>query len=101
MCVENNPPAADVVPCKRAGAPLRLRVPWSGRLGELEGRYAAKLPPNFTGWQGYDRFRMEESRGTALSTIFAPDLIVLRRLEGRPLGLESTLILTEALRGAS
>jgi len=100
MWVEYNPPEPDIVPSGRAGAPLRLRVPWQERLEQLDASYEAELRPSLSGWQGYEFPAQGPVHGPASSTIFAPDLVVLRRLEGRLLGLESTLILTEALRGA-
>jgi len=100
MWVEENPPEPDMVPSDRAGAPLRLRVPWQDRLEQLEASYEAELRPSLSGWQGYDSRATKPVRSPSSSTIFAPDLAVLRRLDGRLLGLESTLILTEALRGA-
>jgi CRISPR-associated protein Csb2 len=100
MWVEDNPPEPDMVPSDRAGAPLRLRVPWHERLGQLEAAFESGLRPGPSGWQGYDTPAATLTRAPDSSTVFAPDLVVLRRMGGTPLGLESTLILTEALRGA-
>ncbi len=102
MWVEDNPPVPNLAPTERPGAPMRLRVPWSGRLHELETRYNAELRPTPAGWKGY----AEPTKGTPIpapsGTVFSADLVVLRVVEGsRPLGLESTLMLTEALRGAA
>jgi CRISPR-associated protein Csb2 len=100
MWVESDPPEPDVVPSEGAGAPLRLRVPWRERLGELEGSHEAGLRPNVAGWHGYAPPETVPAPTAPPASAFASDLVVLRRVEGRSLGLESTLILTEALRGA-
>lgn len=100
MWTEDNPPEPNLAPTDRPGAPTRLRVPWPGRLEELEDLYKAELRPNSTGWRSYAAPQAELTSGKTRGTIFSPDLIVLRRLErSTPLGLESTLILIEALRG--
>jgi CRISPR-associated protein Csb2 len=100
MWVESNPPDPNVIPSDRVGARHRLRVPWSERLGQLEAAYEGQLRPGMAGWQGYDVPSAQLTPASIPGTVFAPDLIVLRRVDGRSLGLESTLILTEAVRGA-
>jgi CRISPR-associated protein Csb2 len=101
MWVEDNPPEPNLAPTDQPGAPQRLRVPWPGRMEELQDRYQAELRPNPTGWKGYAKPVRESQAPRFRRTVFSHDLIVLRRLDSRrPLGLESTLLLTEALRGA-
>jgi CRISPR-associated protein Csb2 len=99
MWVEDSPPEPTLVPTNRTNAESHLRVAWSGRLDELQDRYQAGLRPNPTGWQGYSKPPCEPVSAGARTTAFSHELIVLRRTAGgRPLGLESTLLLTEALR---
>jgi CRISPR-associated protein Csb2 len=96
--VEDEPPGASLRPSDRPGACHRLRVPWSGRLEELQGRFEAGLHPSTSGWQGYDKAQEERIEQRIPGTVFAPDLIVLRQTDGPLLGLESTLVLTDTLR---
>lgn len=99
MWVEGEPPPQpEYVPDDRPGAPLRLRVPHDGRLEELPDPDETGLRPPLAGWHGYGPPADFEEEVTVPGPVFAPDLIVLRRVAGRPLGLESTLHLTEALR---
>ncbi len=100
MWVEENPPEPNLAPSDQPGAPQRLRVPWPGRLEELQDRYQSELRPNPTGWKGYSSPQPARIIPQQRRTVFSQDLVVLRRLDSRrPLGLESTLLLTEALRG--
>lgn len=98
--VEAQPPAPEYVPTERPGASLRLRSPYPGRLDELTEFYDAELRPNASGWHGYIRPEPATEELPTVGTVFAPELIVLRRVSGPPLGLESTLLLTETLRRA-
>ena len=100
VTVEDEAPAPTLVPTSR-GAEHRLRVPSPGRLAELEEDFMAPMAPRRPSagiWQGYaapapvERIR---PRGN-----LAGELLVLKRASGRKLGLTSTLLLTEALRGA-
>ena len=72
MWVEGNPPEPDMVPSDRAGAPLRLRVPWQERLEQLEASYKAELQPTRSGWQSYEFPAPKQVHVPASSTIFAP-----------------------------
>lgn len=101
MWVEDNPPPlSDHVPTDRLGTPLRLRVPHPGRLDQLPDPSKTDLRPPLAGWRGYGPPVRSERLRDVPTSVFAPDLIVLRRTSGRPLGLESTLLLSEALRQA-
>jgi CRISPR-associated protein Csb2 len=102
MWVEDNPPQPNLVPTEHPGAPLRLRVPWLGRFEELQTRYQSGLRPIASSWKGYTEPASQTPSPRSQGTVFSPDLVVLRRLENsRPLGLETTLLLAEALRGAA
>ncbi len=101
MWVEDDPPAPNLAPTERPGASTRLRVPWPGRLEELQDLYRAELRPNQSGWKGYAAPQTPPNVAQVRGTVFSHDLVVLRRLDtSRHLALESTLVLTEALRGA-
>ncbi len=97
---EAHPPDPDHVPTDRPGARLRLQVPHPGRLVDLSTSFEAELRPTPAGWHGYGPPRLTEDRPESRRSVFSPDLIVLRRVQGRSLGLESTLLLTETLRRA-
>ena len=99
--IDTNAPAATLVPVDVATPKHRLRVSDSSRLQHLESRYKTGLRPGVSLWQGYgEPPKAIAVPGGAASSIFDSQLIVLRRVEGPRLGLESTLQLTEALRGA-
>jgi len=100
MWVEDRPPDPDHVPTDFPGARLRLRVPHSGRLDDLSTFHEAELRPAPAGWHGYGPPRRSEEASDRRRSVFSPDLVVLRRVAGRSLGLESTLLLTETLRQA-
>jgi len=69
---------------------------------ELRERFDAELRPTPAGWKGYAGHVEKTAASAVKGTVFAPELVVLRCLGGsRPLGLESTLLLTEALRGTA
>ncbi len=102
--VEPKPPPVTLVPVDGVagggGAKHRLRVSGDSRLEHLESRYKAGLRPSAALWQGYgDPPGKNESDKSRADSVFDPNLLILRRLEGPRLGLESTLQLTEALRG--
>jgi CRISPR-associated protein Csb2 len=56
--------------------------------------------PQLDNWQGYSRVDNAPPAETAFSGPFDPDLLILTKEIGRPLGMESTLQLTGALRDA-
>lgn len=98
MWVEDDPPAANLVPVCGL-AKHRLRVPGPGRLNQLVARYEAGLRPTQSLWTGYAPRITERPSRDMPGSSFDDELIVLRQVDGRSFGLESTLRLTEALRG--
>ena len=96
--IEDGPVTPNWVPSEGA-AQLRLRVPGPGRLAHLEERYRRGLRPERARWAGYARPSVEESPEVP-EPVFDTRMLVLRRTEGRLLGLESTLALTDVLRRA-
>jgi CRISPR-associated protein Csb2 len=97
--IESSPPAPTLVPIDGVAARHWLRVPGAGRLDHLVSRYEAGLRPAASLWQGYgapEAATMEQERP---SSRFDADLLILGRVEGPRLGPESSLMLTEALRG--
>lgn len=80
-------------------ASAHLRVSGSGRLALLEASYAAGLRPSPAFQQAYAPHRNLPEARPIPQTCFDESLIVLRKVAGQDLPLESTLALTEALRG--
>lgn len=77
----------------------KLRVIEPGTLQYLEQAFAVGKFPRLDAWYGYRQAGEPDSR--VVPGPFDPNLIILQKLEGRSLGLESTLRLTAALRNAS
>jgi CRISPR-associated protein Csb2 len=77
----------------------KLRVAGSGTLEYLEQSFSAGRYPRLDVWSGYRLAVKEAPRPTPGP--FDSNIIVLQKLEGRSLGLESTLQLTSALRNAA
>jgi CRISPR-associated protein Csb2 len=100
MWVEPEPPQATLVPVDGAAAKHRLRVTGDARLEHLESRYKAGLRPSASLWQEYGDPKAVDYDESLACSVFDHNLLVLRRANGPRLGLESTLQLTEALRGA-
>jgi len=96
--VEPNPPEPNLVPVGDRVARYRLRVSGTGRLVDLKARFEAGLRPTSSLWIGYERPQPAETATAVPQTCFDSNIVVLRCIEGRPLGLESTLLLTQALR---
>ncbi|MES2739013.1 MAG: type I-U CRISPR-associated protein Csb2 [Verrucomicrobiota bacterium] len=101
---------ADTVPDQAESLPLwkpgstrltasRLRIPNPGRFDELERLFAQGLRPKPSMWASYD---LDSNRpdlpDSSHHTVFSSELIVLRQTGGRRFGLESTGLLTRALR---
>ncbi|HEU0141388.1 MAG TPA: type I-U CRISPR-associated protein Csb2 [Bryobacteraceae bacterium] len=80
---------------------LRMRVPAQGTLRSLESAFQARERPRLNAWKGYGKWSTAEDREHTQSGPFDPDFIVMTAMEGRTLGLESTLQLTSALRNAA
>lgn len=102
MWITNAPPPVVLCPTRRDEAgEVHLRVPEKGRLDDLEFAFAG-------GGEGWQRprmarswpYRQPRSLEPVTKSLFDPNLIILRRVGGDPLGLESTLALSQALRGA-
>lgn len=100
MWVEPTPPRPTLVPVHGVAAAHRLRVPGEARLNNIESSYRAGLRPSASLWQGYSTPHETAVGVSPHGSAFDSNLLILRRLEGPRLGLESTLQLTEALRGA-
>ncbi len=73
----------------------RLRVPWCGRLDALERSFPRRPRPGR--WQGYGSVKKLATRSMG-GSVFDPRLLVFA-LRGRRLPLQSTLKMTEAMRG--
>ncbi len=94
--VEDQPLVPNLVPTE--GVPMAsLRVPGPGRLAHLEQQYANERRPERSRWAAYARPRPDGPPEIA-GPVFDSQMLVLRRVEGRLLGLESTLVLMEGLR---
>jgi CRISPR-associated protein Csb2 len=81
-------------------APQRLRIAGPGRLESLRARFTEEQRPTAGLWIGYREAALAEATAER-GTVFDPNLIVLRispQTNGRRLGLESTLLITAALR---
>ena len=87
---------------ERAGASGKRKAALQAQLRERFGDSApAYRRPAPSLWQGYDRVdALAPASVPSSGSCFAGGLLVLRRVEGPPLGLESTLQITRALRDA-
>lgn len=96
----NDEPTASprLLPVGSAPARYRLRVPAPGRLDRLRADFAAGVPPRSSTWSGYEPLVEPVADPPEPTSCFDPALLVLRKLEGPALGLESTLQVTRALR---
>jgi len=101
MWITDAPPPVFLCPAGEGqSGETHLRVPEAGRLDALEAAFAG-------GGEGWRRppmamfcaYRSPEAPAAVAQSLFDPNLIMLRRCGGDPLGLESTLALTQALRG--
>lgn len=79
--------------------PQHLRVSAPGRLEHLKTQYESGLRPERSRWVAYSR-PQPESQPTVPGSVFHGQLLVLRRVNGRQMRLESTLILTNKLHNA-
>lgn len=135
MWVEPSPPASRWAPLNGVASEHRLRVPYEGRLAELDrcfnkgaaDEFAAQrelqtavgnrktelkqmrkekfrdeppraLRPVARSWKGYASVAKPQPELDAAGSKFDSGLLILRRLEGPRLGLESTLQMTQTLR---
>ena len=85
------------VPAQGPQGRIRLRVPTAGRFADLCARFEAGQRPTSGIWVAYER-PQPPSPPEQRHTCFDPSLIVLRQSGGRRFGLETTLVLTRALR---
>lgn len=88
----------ELVPTGEAPARYRFRVPGPGRLDRLRHDFASGVRPRASTWCGYDVPAAEQADLAEPGSVFDPALIVLRKLDGPDLGLESTLQVTRYLR---
>jgi CRISPR-associated protein Csb2 len=96
--VEDSPPEPNLVPTD-AVAQRSMRVSGTGRLDHLQAQYGNGRRPDRSRWAGYARTQ-PESRPETSHSVFQDRLLTLRRVDGRRMGLESTLQLTGKLRNA-
>ena len=96
--VEDDPPEPNLVPTAGV-ARTPLRVSGLGRMDHLAAQYQSGRRPERSRWVAYARTQ-QESQPAALGGVFRNRLLVLRRVEGRRMGLESALLLTGTLRNA-
>lgn len=89
---------SELLPVGAAAARHRLRVPSPGRLERLRADFAAGLRPRAAAWCGYTARPEPEPATVERVSCFDPALLVLRKIDGPDLGLESTLQVTKALR---
>lgn len=99
MWLEAAPPEPTLISVT-GNAPHRLRISGRGRLTSLAASFQAGQRPTPALWSGYAPADVEAPQAPIPQTVFDDNLIILRRVAGQVLPLESTLALTEALRGA-
>ena len=96
--VEDAPPDPNLFPTEGvAQHPLRVSGP--GRLEHLTAQYQSNRRPERSRWAAYTRAQ-PESQPEAHHGVFRDRLLALRQVDGRRMGLESTLLLAEKLRHA-
>ena len=96
--VEDAPPPPNLVPADGV-AQQSLRVSGPGRLEHLQVQYRNNRRPERSRWVAYAPAQ-PESPPQAPHGVFQEGLLALRRVQGRRMGLESTLIISEKLRHA-
>ena len=96
--VEDDPPEPNLVPTAGV-AQHPLRVSGQDRLEHLTAQFQSGRRPERSRWVAYARVR-PESQPTHRASVFHDQLLVLRRVGGRRMGLEITLILANKLRNA-
>jgi CRISPR-associated protein Csb2 len=99
MWVETKPPAPNLTPTS-GQALVRLRITGPGRLTALSNSFNMGQHPSPLLWCGYSSPNSLDQSTPIKSTVFDDSLLILRRVDGQELPLESTLALTDALRGA-
>ncbi len=96
--VEDSPPEPNLVPTDGV-AQCSMRVSGPGRLEHLATQYKNGRRPDRSRWAAYARTQPETPSETSHS-VFQDRLLVLRKVDGRRMGLESALQLTGKLRNA-
>lgn len=96
LWIEEAPPEPNLRPVD-LGGDVFLRVPGKGRLEALQARFEARLRPTHGLWTGYSWVKDSPSEPVVPASLFNRELIVLRKTDGRALGLESTLRVTSLL----
>ena len=94
--VEESPPSPTLIPTLSLSS-CNLRVPGAGRLAHLSAQYALGLRPERALYQSYELLGLGNGRAE-LGGAFDSNLLIMERIGGRPMGLESTLLLTQSLR---
>lgn len=79
---------------------FRLRVPFEGRVKQLEEFFRRGQRPPIAIAVGYEIGQPVPAPTPPVGTYFSPDLMVLRQLSGPRFPLESTLLVTQRLRDA-
>jgi CRISPR-associated protein Csb2 len=100
MWVEDAPPPSTLRPSVQA-ATQRLRVPCEGRLSHLIEQFDRGLRPVSGTWQGYAPVEPTPAEPVVATSVFSPDLFVLRLERGTRLPLISALALTRAVRASA
>ena len=96
--VEDAPPDPNLIPTEGlARHPLRVSGP--GRLDHLTAQYQSNRRPERSRWVSYTQ-PQPETQPEVPQGAFDNRLLALRRIDGRRLGLESTLLLADKLRNA-
>ena len=96
--IEDAPPEPNLAPT--VGVTQHpLRVPGLGRLEHLTAQYQRGRRPERSRWVAYAR-PQPDIQPAVPTSVFHDQLLVLRRVDGRRMGLESTLILANKLRNA-
>lgn len=95
--LEENPPKPNLIPWDH-NPDIFLRVPGPGRLNVLERRFEVDLRPDQGLWKGYVSVKRDHVAKYVPRPSFDSDIIVLNKIKGSPLGLESTLKITSTLR---
>ena len=96
--VEDAPPEPNLIPTEGV-AQYSMRVSGPGRLEHLTSQYRNGRRPERSRWAAYARAQPEE-QPEVTHGVFQNRLLALRRVDGRRMGLESTLLLAEKLQGA-
>lgn len=98
MWVEQQPPQANLVPT-RGAALYRMRVPSRGRMAVLHSAYQAGQRPPLSIWCGYAPAENQILERNVIGSVFSNNLVVFRRIDGAVLPLQSTIAVTDAMRG--